>query len=79
MFQGDKLTRPSKAQHISGGNSQTVRDEAILHCGIGLNNISSLSHSSDVNHPCIFDTLRSWLQVKHMRSVLESTTELSSV
>ena len=79
MFQGDKLTRPSKTQHISGGNSQTLRDEAILHGGIGLNNISSLSHPSDVNYPRIFNTRGSWLQVKHMCSVLESTSELSGV
>ena len=44
-----RLTRPSEAQDIIGSNSNAFRGEAIFHGWISLHNVSSLSHSSDVD------------------------------
>ena len=74
-----KLTGPREAQHIVGRNCQSFRREAILHGGISLHDISSLSHSPDINNLVVFHTLRSRFQVKHVGPVLGGTGELSSV
>ena len=76
------LTRPDEAQDIVGSNCNAFRREAIFHGWISLYNVSSLSHSSDVNDSRISESRRqwvSWFQVEHVCSVLECTSQLSCV
>ena len=80
--QSARLTRPSKAQDVPSGNCQSFRSEAIFHGGISLHNVSSLSHSSNVNDSRISESVRqlaSWLQIDYVCSILKCTRKLSSV
>ena len=78
----NRLTWPSEAQDIISRNSDTFRGKAIFHGWVSLNDVSSLSHSSDVEDFGILEFLKqraSWLEVDYMWSVLECTTQLSGV
>ena len=78
----NSLTWPSEAQDIISRNSDTFRGESIFHGWISLNDVSSLSHSSDVEDFGILESLgqrASWLEVDYLCSVLECTTQLSRV
>jgi len=44
------LTRPDETQHIVCCNCNAFRSEAIFHGWISLYDVSSLSHSSDVEY-----------------------------